>query len=87
MIVVTVFLQIMNPTEFRLVHNQKENCHYDHIPFNFKVNRKRFLYKCKRCCVCVVYVLCMCCVCVCVQLISLYAISYGVMVYIRPGIH
>ena len=25
-IVVTVFLLFMNPTEFRLVHNQKENC-------------------------------------------------------------
>ena len=36
MIIWTVFLLIMNPTEIRWVHNQKENCPYDHIPFNFK---------------------------------------------------
>ena len=33
---VTVFLLIMNPTEFQYVHNQKENRHYDHLPFNLK---------------------------------------------------
>ena len=27
---------VMNQTWFRLAHNQKENCHYDHIPFNWK---------------------------------------------------
>ena len=39
-IVVTVFLLIMNPTEIRLVHNQKENCHYGRIPFSLKGNRE-----------------------------------------------
>ena len=34
MIVVTVLLLIMNQIDFRLVHNQKENCHHDQIPFN-----------------------------------------------------
>ena len=28
-ILMTVFLLIMNQKDFRLVHNQKENCHYD----------------------------------------------------------
>ena len=28
---------IVNLTEFCLDKNQKENCHYDHIPFNLKV--------------------------------------------------
>ena len=28
---VTVFLVIMNQTDYRLVYNQKENCHDDHI--------------------------------------------------------
>ena len=38
MIVVTVFLFIiMNPREFCSAHNQRENCHYDHIHFNLKV--------------------------------------------------
>ena len=36
MIVVTVFLLIMNQIKFHLVHNQKENCHYDHIPLNLE---------------------------------------------------
>ena len=36
MVVVTVFLLIINQTEFRWVHNQKDHRHYDHIPFNFK---------------------------------------------------
>ena len=36
MIVVTVFLLIMNPTDFRLVHKQKEYSDYDHIHLNFK---------------------------------------------------
>ena len=36
MIVVTVFLSILNQMEFRLVQDWKENCTYDHIPFNMK---------------------------------------------------
>ena len=36
MIVCTVFLSILNQIEFHLVHNQIENCHHDHIPFNVK---------------------------------------------------
>ena len=32
----------MNQTEFRLVHNQKENCHYDHIPLNLRVTTNLF---------------------------------------------
>ena len=43
-IVVTVFLLIMNPTNFRLVNNQKENCNYDRIHINLKRIRKRFLW-------------------------------------------
>ena len=46
MSVVAVFLLIMNPTEFRLVHSRNENCHYDHIPFNLKVISNIFLYLC-----------------------------------------
>ena len=38
MIVVTVFLSILKQMEFHLVHNRKENCHHDHIPFNLKGN-------------------------------------------------
>ena len=34
---------IMNTTEFNLVHNQKENCHYDHIRLNLKEIRKLLL--------------------------------------------
>ena len=37
MIVITVFLSILNQMEFSLVQNRKENCHHDHMPFNFKV--------------------------------------------------
>ena len=33
MIVMTVFLLIMNPTEFRWLHNQKETCRYNHVSF------------------------------------------------------
>ena len=33
---VIVFLSILNQIEFHLVHNRKENCHHDHIPFNLK---------------------------------------------------
>ena len=33
-IVLTVFILIMKQTEFCLVHNEMENYHYDHIPFN-----------------------------------------------------
>ena len=38
MIMVTVLLSILNQMEFHLVQNRKENCHYDHIPFNVKGN-------------------------------------------------
>ena len=34
---------IMNQTEVRFVDNQTVNRHYDHIPFNLKVIRNRFL--------------------------------------------
>ena len=44
MVVVTVFILIMNQTEHSLVHNQEGNCHYDHIPFNWKVIRNLFLW-------------------------------------------
>ena len=40
MIVMSVFILILSRTESRLVHIQKEHCHYDHIPFNFKGIRK-----------------------------------------------
>ena len=40
-LVVTVFLLIMNQTDFHLVHNQKKNCHYESIPFNLKRIRKK----------------------------------------------
>ena len=36
-----VFFFIMNQMEFRLVHNQKKNCHHDHIPFNLEEIRKK----------------------------------------------
>ena len=36
MIVVTVFFLITDQKEFHLVNNQREHCHYDHIPFNLK---------------------------------------------------
>ena len=36
-IVVTVFLLIMNQRDYRWVHNQKENSHYDRIRFNFRI--------------------------------------------------
>ena len=36
-IVMTVSLLIMNQTDLRLVDNQKENNHNDHIPLNLKV--------------------------------------------------
>ena len=43
MIVLTVFLSIVNRTEFRLVHAwSNENCHYDHIPFTLKRIRNMF---------------------------------------------
>ena len=32
----TVFFPILNQTEFHLAQNRKENCLYDHIPFNVK---------------------------------------------------
>ena len=43
LIVVTVFLLIMNPSGFRWIHSQKENCHYDHIRWYLKLVRKLFL--------------------------------------------
>ena len=36
MIVMTVFLLILNQTEFHLNKNRKENCHHDHIALNLK---------------------------------------------------
>ena len=42
MIVVTVFPLTMNRMKFRLTHNQKQNCHYDHIPFNLKIIRNLY---------------------------------------------
>ena len=42
MIVVTVFLSILNKKQFHLVQNRKENCHHDHIPFNYKGNGNSF---------------------------------------------
>ena len=44
MIVVTVFLFLREQTEVRLVHNQKENCHSDHIPLNLKRIRNIFVW-------------------------------------------
>ena len=38
MIVVTVFFLTMIQMEIRSVHNKKENCPYDHVPFNSKGN-------------------------------------------------
>ena len=32
----------MNQTEFRCVHKQKENCHYNRIPLKLKRNQKKF---------------------------------------------
>ena len=43
MIEVTVFLLIVNPTEFLVVHDQKENSHYDQIPSYLKGIRKDIL--------------------------------------------
>ena len=40
---VDIFLLIMNHAEFRLVHNQKENCQCDHTPLNLKGIRKTFI--------------------------------------------
>ena len=40
-IVVIFFFSIMNQTDFRLVQNQKENCHYVRILFNLKGIRKK----------------------------------------------
>ena len=42
-VVVTIFLLITNETDFRLIHNQEENSHYDRIPFDLKGIRKSFL--------------------------------------------
>ena len=46
MIVETVFLLIMNQTEFRLAYNQKENCHCDHNPFHLQGIINPFLSVC-----------------------------------------
>ena len=35
-IAVTVYLFIVNQKKFRLLHNENENCQYDHINFNQK---------------------------------------------------
>ena len=43
MIVVTVILSIFNQIEFNLAHNRKDNSHYDHIPFNLKEIRNKYL--------------------------------------------
>ena len=43
MIVVTVFLLIMKPTEFRLIHIQTDNRQNGHIPLNLKGIRNVFL--------------------------------------------
>ena len=43
MIVVTVFPLIESPMEFRLVHNQNENYHHNHITFNLKGIGNMFL--------------------------------------------
>jgi len=42
MIVETVFLSIFNHMDFHLVQNRKENCHHDHILWNFKENENLF---------------------------------------------
>ena len=39
----TVFLWIVNQTKYHVVHNQKKNCHYDHIPFILKIIINKFL--------------------------------------------
>ena len=39
MIVVTVFIWVLNQTEFNLFDTQKESCRYDHIPFYSTVTR------------------------------------------------
>ena len=35
-IAVTVYLFIVNQKKFRLLHNENENCQYDHIHFDQK---------------------------------------------------
>ena len=35
-VVVTAFISILNQMEFNFIQNQKENCHHDHIPFNYQ---------------------------------------------------
>jgi len=44
-IVLTLFLLISYVTEFRLVHNRKKNCHYNHIPFSLKENLNSSLWR------------------------------------------
>ena len=34
----------MKQMDFHLVHNQKENCHHDHIPINLKGNENIFFW-------------------------------------------
>ena len=44
MIVVIVFFLIINQTEFSLVCNQKEICHYDHISLIWFIIRRKAAY-------------------------------------------
>ena len=44
MIILIGLFLIMNQTELILVHNQKDNCDYDHISFNLKGIRKLFVW-------------------------------------------
>ena len=43
MIVAIVFVMIMSKAVFLLFHNQKENCHYDHVLFNLKIIWNQYL--------------------------------------------
>ena len=45
LIMITVLLLIINPTKIHLVHNRKENYQFDHIPFNLKSIRMKFLLR------------------------------------------
>ena len=45
---ISIFIFIINQTNFRFVHNHKVDCHYDYIPLNLKVitseQRERISY-------------------------------------------
>ena len=47
MIVVTVFILILNQTEYHWVHNQEENCHCNHILFNLQEITNQFPLACR----------------------------------------